>query len=119
MTPEPVYLGNLHTFRFDVRLGVFVMQVALQAGERERRKVMMELMESTLSPEAAPFSLDLGLDRIRPAAKRPEEEVHHLEPLGMQSSLNSVIAAPVCGCALIARHCLSGSQPGGTKLRFI
>ncbi|BDA45124.1 hypothetical protein COCOBI_06-6040 [Coccomyxa sp. Obi] len=52
--------------------------VTLQAGERERRKVMMELMESTLSPEAAPFSLDLGLDRIRPAAQRPEEEVPQL-----------------------------------------
>ncbi|CAL8469136.1 g8677 [Coccomyxa elongata] len=53
--------------------------VALQAGERERRKVMMELMESTLSPEAAPFSLDLGLDRIRPkTAQRPEEEVPQL-----------------------------------------
>ena len=52
-----------------------VSQVALRAGERERREVMMELMESTLYPQTESFSIDLGLDLIQPAAKKPQEQV--------------------------------------------
>jgi hypothetical protein len=55
-----------------------VSQVAIRAGERERREVMMELMESTLYPQTESFSIDLGLDLIQPAAKKPQEQVRGL-----------------------------------------
>ncbi len=70
---------------------------------------MMELMESTMSPEAAPFSLDLGLDRIRPAAQRTELEVHYIVAFSMHPLQQSKIAAPAYSCALIAQHHFAGS----------
>lgn len=59
-------------------------QAAAAVGETQRRRVIMELMESTLFSEtpSKSFSLDLGLDQIRPAEQNPAEEVRSLTCAG-------------------------------------
>ncbi|EIE21016.1 hypothetical protein COCSUDRAFT_43382 [Coccomyxa subellipsoidea C-169] len=86
--------------------------VALQAGERERRKVIMELMESTLYSETESFSVDLGLDVIQPASRKPQEEVPELIlPRGKAATSAKRPAARAAAGKLEGTPALAGPLP--------